>query len=325
MLLQRFTDHTEGIRSVAFLPEHKHVITGSIDHTLKVFSTTTGNCEQTLQGQHNREINCVCVSSSGDFMMSCCDEGLCVKWNVRKGFEVEYTCKPHGQQLVYCLRISQDELKGVSCGYDGSIVVFSFLTGERLAGLDGHRRVVMSLAVDFDFKTCMSASWDASVKVWNLNTYSCETNFFLGQECNAVAISPDGVIGAAGCDGNFVAVWNLRTRQWLMEIREFDDIVVSVAIKVSADHSWILAAGSWDKKARVFCNSDKSSYVLEHDRKVSSVALSKSGSFICTGSFDKSSNLFDLFHDDRMRILALYWHKSLPNDLLRRVRNFLFW
>src|SRR5439155_16315988 len=61
--------HTEGVRSVAFSPDAKRIVSGSQDGTVKVWDATTGQEALTLLGRTD-DVDSVAVSVDGKRILS---------------------------------------------------------------------------------------------------------------------------------------------------------------------------------------------------------------------------------------------------------------
>ena len=116
--------------------------------------------------------------------------------------------------------------------------------------LGGHEGEVTAIAFAPDGKLVVTASWDATVKLWDVNT---------GQECGllrghkgaitAIAFSPDGGLIATGSWDKLVILWDLVSGKVKGVIRGHEKMVTSLAF---APDGRTLASGSWDKSAKVW-------------------------------------------------------------------------
>ena len=71
--------HTAAVTSVAFLPDGQRVITGSKDHTAKIWELKTGKEVLTLRG-HSEEVTSVAFSPDGKTALTASRDGTVVLW-----------------------------------------------------------------------------------------------------------------------------------------------------------------------------------------------------------------------------------------------------
>ena len=99
----------------------------------------------------------------------------------------------------------QEEIRGWEWRY-----FWKLCQGESLTTWQGHSNIVSAVAVSPDGKTLASASWDETVKLWDLDPGRLIKTL---RECpghlNSVAFSADGRLLAAGSDGGVATVWDL--------------------------------------------------------------------------------------------------------------------
>ena len=69
------SSHTDTVRSVAVTPDGLHVVSGSGDRTVKVWSIATGECITTLS-HHSDQVFKVAVSPDGQFIASGCWDSI---------------------------------------------------------------------------------------------------------------------------------------------------------------------------------------------------------------------------------------------------------
>lgn len=69
---QESKGHSDGITSLAIIPDNNYLVSGSIDHTIKIWNINTGECIQTLT--NSAAITCLAVLHDGN--IACGGEGL---------------------------------------------------------------------------------------------------------------------------------------------------------------------------------------------------------------------------------------------------------
>lgn len=112
--------------------------------------------------------------------------------------------------------------------------------------LHGHNDAVFRVAFSPDGKTLATASWDGTVKIWDVTTHQPLVELDTGPNNSVldVAFSPDGTKLAAGISDNRIMLWDTDTYTSPGEaLVGHDDAVWSVAF---SPDSKTLAAGSKD-------------------------------------------------------------------------------
>jgi WD40 repeat protein len=86
-----------------------------------------------------------------------------------------------------------------------------------LRTLTGHNNWVTTVAITPDGDKFVSASEDATIKIWNLNSGSL-INTLTGhnKSINSVAIAPDGKTIISASDDKTLKIWNLETGEELL-------------------------------------------------------------------------------------------------------------
>ncbi|WP_414550925.1 toll/interleukin-1 receptor domain-containing protein, partial [Anabaena sp. CCY 0017] len=119
-----------------------------------------------------------------------------------------------------------------------------------LNSLEGHSGTVMSVSFSPDGKTLVSASYDKTIKLWNLDTGK-EIRTLSGHTntVRSVSFSPDGKTLVSGSQDKTIKLWNLDTGK---EIRTLSGHTNSVwSVSFSPD-SKTLVSGSQDKTIKLW-------------------------------------------------------------------------
>ena len=78
------TNHRDGVRAVAALPDGKRFVSASNDHTAKLWELSTGKLLHTFQG-HTGAVRCVAVSSDGSRIATGSEDSSVIVWDVATG------------------------------------------------------------------------------------------------------------------------------------------------------------------------------------------------------------------------------------------------
>ena len=125
-----------------------------------------------------------------------------------------------------------------------------------LQTLEGHSSAVISVAFSHDSSKLASASYDKTVKVWDVSSGTCvQTLEGHSSAVRSVVFSHDSSKLASASDDNTVKVWDVNSGRCLKTLEGHSGSVMSVAF--SHDSSK-LASASWDKTVKVWdASSDR--------------------------------------------------------------------
>ncbi|KIK71658.1 hypothetical protein GYMLUDRAFT_977718, partial [Collybiopsis luxurians FD-317 M1] len=272
--------HTGPVHSVAFSPDGKKIVSGSMDCSVQIWDAETGQAEgEPMQG-HTKGVLSVAFSPDGKKIVTGSRDKLLQIWDLETG-------NPEGEPLqghthsVYSVAFSQDGRKIVSGSKDSSLRVWNAVTGSAEGEpLQGHTGSVYSTAFSPDGKKIVSGSFDKSVRIWNVETGKADGELQQHHTASilSVAFSPNGKSIISGSKDKSVQIWNVKSRKPEGELLQgHTDWIYSVAF-------------SPDGKRAISGSRDKT---IWHKSWIHSVAFSPDGTKIVSGSKDKSLRIWN--------------------------------
>ncbi|MBW4627967.1 MAG: WD40 repeat domain-containing protein [Brasilonema octagenarum HA4186-MV1] len=131
-----------------------------------------------------------------------------------------------------------------------TIKLWDVTTGKQKITLNGHSNEVYSVSFSRDGKTLASASFDQTIKLWNVATDKQTTLTGHSDKVKSIAFSPDGKTLASASFDKTIKLWDVGTGQEKTTLIGHSDVVYSVAFSsdgktlasASADNTVIL----WD-------------------------------------------------------------------------------
>ena len=159
---------------------------------------------------------------------------------------------------------------------------------------EGHTKDVRSVCLSADGRRAISASWDKTLRLWNVDTGGCLQTFSGHTDSvRAVSLTPDGRRALSGSWDKTLRLWDVDTGECLQTLSGHSNYVNSVFL--SADGTRALSGG-WDKTLRLWdTDSGTCLNAFEaHANFINSVCLSADGRRALSGSEDKTARLWDI-------------------------------
>ena len=128
---------------MAITSDGRHAVSGSGDHTLKVWDLQTGQDRLTLQG-HSEEVTAVAITPDGRHAVSGSWDHTLKVWDLQTGQD-RLTLQGHSEEVT-AVAITRDGRHAVSGSRDHTLKVWDLQTGEMIAafGGDGAIRCVVA-------------------------------------------------------------------------------------------------------------------------------------------------------------------------------------
>ena len=224
---------------------------------------------------------------------------------------------PGHNSWVWTIALSPDgdTLAGGGHSHDSRIHLWDVHTGEVLGTLKGHTGSVIGLAFSTDGRRLYSASYDGSLRSWDVDGKTANESLLVGcRELNALALSPNGTLAAGGSDGIvylFCAsalATSDKTRRGEPTQLTFGSRIRSLAF--SADGQ-TLAVGGSEGKLCVFQRTgdvwhETRSYELSNT--VWALAFTPDGKSVVCGTEAGKLHLVGLARDSSERLTTLESH-----------------
>ncbi|KAI9059837.1 WD40 repeat-like protein [Trametes sanguinea] len=204
-----------------------------------------------------------------------------------------FTSTDTGGADIRCLEFSPDG-RLLACGIDWGIQLRNVQTGAEIHVMKGRKNSVMSLSFSPDGKAILSGGHDGSVKLWDVATGAClgtwKRRF---SYVPSVAWSSDGTLAASGSNFRTVGLWTVAPPEELkLEPLSTGQLSDVRSVIFAADGT--LLSGSYDRTCKLWDTRTKSLIrTLEHDSKVSVVAVSPNSELVACGLYDGQTVLWN--------------------------------
>ena len=283
--------HTGAVVAVAFSPDSKTLVSASHDGRLKLWDAATGK-EQATLGEYRGCLGCVAFSSDGKTLASGAigspipfpDLYQVNLWDVATGKIRTTMGETMEMSTFYSVAFSPDG-KTLAAAGDETVKLWDLATGKERATFQvqteadeestGAVYVVKSVAFSPDGNTLAAASYDMTVKLWDVTTAKRTTLQGHTHAVYSVAFSPDGKTLASASGDKTVKLWDLATNKERATLQGHTEAVMSVAFSPNGK---ILASAGYDKSIKLWgVATGKGLASLRGTEVVWSVAFSPDG------------------------------------------------
>ena len=151
-----------------------HIVSGSIDNTIKLWDTVTGDLQNTLNG-HSKSVRTVAFSPDGTQIVSGSDDKTIKLWDTITG-DLQNTLKGHSKS-VRTVAFSPDGTQIASGSDDRTIKLWGTTTGDLQKTLKGHSKSVRTVAFSSDGTQIASGSDDRTIELWDICKYLNASKF----------------------------------------------------------------------------------------------------------------------------------------------------
>jgi WD40 repeat protein len=287
--LHTLEGHTGSVSSLAFSRDSSKIISGSNDHTVRIWDVVTGALLKTLRG-HRGSVKSVAVSFDDSMIISgsADDTNDTIRvWDMVTGALLR-VLEPHS--AILSVASSPKTHWIVSSGDSHVIQIWDISDGTLLRTLKGHTSEVSSVAFSTSGEWIVSGAQDQTVRLWHAESGSLQATFEgHRRRVSTVAFSPDDKRIISGSDDCTARVWDMASGS-LVLTRIFDDPVWSVT-HFPLTNEVASALGSeiktWDVATGNVLRT-----LEARDTGVQFLALSQDGTRIASGGFNQKMQIW---------------------------------
>src|ERR687885_116522 len=160
--IRTLSGHKDGVNSVCLSTDSRLALSGSKDHTLKLWDVATGHCLRTFEG-HIDWVNSVCLSADSRLALSGSSDFTVKLWKVDTGRCMRtFTGHTGPVNSVYLTRNCRLALSGSE---DRTLKLWEVSTGRCLRTFVGHTRSVSSVCLSTGSRCSTSAEGAIATRI----------------------------------------------------------------------------------------------------------------------------------------------------------------
>jgi periodic tryptophan protein 2 len=254
--------HAYGMRCMAYSPDGIVVCTGGEDGKIKLWNASSGFCYVTLEQGHQAPVTAVCFANAS-VVLSASLDGTVRAHDLHRYRTFRTFTTPTPVQFLSLAVDPSGEIITAGSMDPFHIYAWNLQTGKLLDVLTGHSGPVCNLAYQSSGGILASASWDGSVKLWDLYKGNVPTESLQhNSDVVCVTCRPDGKEICTGTINGLLSFWDVEHGKLKFEIdgrrdiaggRKLNDRMTSdnnassryfTSVCYSADGSCVLAGGN---------------------------------------------------------------------------------
>jgi WD40 repeat protein/serine/threonine protein kinase len=173
--------HTKIISTLAFCPKGRYLVSGSDDHTVRIWDCKDSKPSQVqLLDDHRDSIHSLAFSPNGAFLASAGELGAIKLWSfdfASGEASLIRTLKSRGD--VMSVAFSPDSQLLASAGDESEVVLWQIPSGRRVLILRGHKESIRSVLFNSNGGSLVSAGDDKIIRCWRFGEIFAQPKMLL--------------------------------------------------------------------------------------------------------------------------------------------------
>ncbi len=188
-----FKGHTTYAQKMVFHPQKKRLVTGDMHGNIKVWETDTGRLINTISDL-GMDVKAMAVDDSGEYLVAGSLNSEIKIWRLETG---ELLRSYKEDSYIVSLAVDSKNDRIITGWTDRMIRIYGLKTSQKIATLEGHTDTVLGLAVAPDGNTLLSASYDNTIRFWNMDEKKQLAMAFAFEDASIV-MTPEGYFDGTG-------------------------------------------------------------------------------------------------------------------------------
>ena len=302
--------HRGAVVAVAYSPDGQQIVTGSFDHTARLWDANTGTVIHSLVG-HSGAVRSAAFSTTGDRIGTASADGTAKIWDAATRQEL-FTLAGHDSALT-SVAFSPDGRSLVTGSLDGTARIWDAKSGTIRTPLEGSGGGIWSVAFSGDGKWIITSSDDEIARVWDATSGALLFKLEPASARIASRESPADPIPLTAAFSPIDSRW-IVTGSRDQKARVWDAASPQAPLELHAAHHWLsprqadipfaavfspdgkyLLTGSLNHTATLWSLAGRSNLVTfkGHEAEISAVGFSPDGRYVVTGSYDQTARIWE--------------------------------
>jgi molecular chaperone DnaK len=288
------TGHTRDVWTVAFNPDGTLLATASVDMTVRLWDTATGQPQGEPLTGHTEGVASAAFSPDGTLLASSSNDNTIRLWDVATGQPSGDPLIGHTDEVTVAVFSPPDGTTLASASDDTTVRLWDVASGEqRAVAVEG--TPVRTVAFSPDGGILAIGRFDGQILLYDVAAGQV-TGELTGHQgiVRGLAFSPDGTLASASDDGT-IRLWDVAGRQQRGEpLTGHTDEVWGVAFNGDGT---VLASGGIDRTVRLWdvaSGQPLGEPLTGHTSGIRDVAVSPDGRSVASASSDRTARLWDI-------------------------------
>lgn len=231
--------HEFAVRSVAFSPDGKCVVSGGDDEAIRVWEIASGSQVRVIRGHNNPDFTAtiwgLCISPDSQLLASAGSDNSVRLWSLATG--EQRGVLPH-PDIVFRVVFRKAGPQALSACADGVIRLWDVALGREKLAVAAHAGEVLCLALSPKEDLFASGGSDCTVNLWRAETGEPLLRL-LGHThtVGSVAFSPEQALLASSSENGELKLWDAATGR---EVVSLQASPFAVRLEFSPDGSHLL-------------------------------------------------------------------------------------
>lgn len=318
-----FQGQTTNLLDAVFRADGRVVATTSDDHSVRLWDVRTGREER--RWQHTWAVSAV-PGPDGKRLLSLAASGDAMLWNTTTGTNLAEFAILSGVLFSEPLAsFHPDGSRIALCTAQGPVVVDA-TTGATVLQLVGHAKEVRSIHFSPDGNFLVTASEDATARIWRVATGRCErilNHPIHESELKEARFSPDGAWVATRDDRGTLVVWHTDSGQKASQLEQPRDAEAPLLFRFSPNGKCLLTATLNDSTAELWETATGShlARLMADEGEIRTLSFSPESNHAVVGGIFAPARLYECSACGSVDDLLAAARQRVPRELTAEERE----